>query len=352
MGIFDRDRSAERLPVSLITGFLGSGKTTLLNRLLKQPEMGDSAVIINEFGEIGLDHLFVESVSGEIKVMRSGCICCTVLSDLDQTLRDLLARRQEGSVPSFGRILIETTGLADPAPIMQSLFANPLLVHRLRLDCVIATVDCVHGAMQLDMQPEALKQAALADRLLLTKADIAGQAAVDALAARLARLNPGAPRHLVRHGEIGKDRLFAGPGPDGERRIRELARWFPVPAHAHGHDGHDHGGDVNRHDARIRAHCLTAEAPLDWQSCNEWLRLLRDLHGAELLRVKGVLALRGESGPVIVHGVHHVFHPPVALSDWPTADRRSRLVIIARDLDGVELARSWQALAEPAATLP
>src|SRR6478736_8143419 len=190
MGLFDPDRSASRLPVSVITGFLGSGKTTLLNKLLRHPGMGDSAVIINEFGEVGLDHLLVEAIDGEVAVLASGCVCCTLRSDLEETLRNLLIKRDRGEVPAFSRVLVETTGLADPAPIVQLLLNNPLVSHYLRLDTVVTTVDAVNAPHQLDRQYEAVKQVALADRLLITKGDLVSNAA--ALESRLRRLNPGA----------------------------------------------------------------------------------------------------------------------------------------------------------------
>jgi G3E family GTPase len=202
MGLFDPDKSASRLPVSVITGFLGSGKTTLLNKLLRHAGMGDSAVIINEFGEVALDHLLVEAVEGEVAVLASGCVCCTLRSDLEQTLRDLLARRDRGEVPAFSRILVETTGLADPAPIVQLLLNNPLVSHFVRLDAVVTTVDAVNGVRQIDEHAEAVKQAALADRLLLTKTDMASPEATVDLQSRLAVLNPGAARHVVTNGEI------------------------------------------------------------------------------------------------------------------------------------------------------
>src|SRR5215510_12389525 len=190
MGLFDPDKSASRLPVSVITGFLGSGKTTLLNKLLRHAGMGDSAVIINEFGEVALDHLLVEAIEGEVAVLASGCICCTLRSDLEQTLRDLLVRRDRGEVPAFSRILVETTGLADPAPIVQLLLNNPLVSHFVRLDAVVTTVDAVHGVMQVQRHLEAVKQVALADRLLLTKTDLAD---IGPLLPELRALNPAAP---------------------------------------------------------------------------------------------------------------------------------------------------------------
>src|SRR5262249_53157998 len=206
MSLFERDKSAERLPVSLITGVLGSGKTTLLNRLLRHDDMKDSAVIINEYGEVSLDHLLVERVDGEVAVLASGCICCTVRSDLEETLRGLLVRRDHGEVPPFRRILVETTGLADPAPILQLLLNNPLVPHFLRLDAVVTTVDAVNAVHQLDEHFEAVKQVALADRLLITKRDLAADIA--SLELRLSRLNPGATMDSVAHGEIDPARLF------------------------------------------------------------------------------------------------------------------------------------------------
>jgi G3E family GTPase len=324
--LFDRDRSAERLPVSLITGFLGSGKTTLLNRLLQQPEMADSAVIINEFGETALDHLLVEPIAGETVVLASGCLCCAVRGDLQDALRRLLVQRDRGEVPAFSRVLIETSGLADPAPVVQLLLNNPLLGHDLRLDTVAATVDGMAGLSQVEKYAEALKQAALADRLLVTKTDLAPAAEVAALVQALRRINPGAAIETVIYGEIDPARLFGA----GLFEQPDPGRWLNILAY------HDH-----RHAHGISAFSFIAEQPLDWLAFHGWLNELRATYGDRLLRVKGVLNVADEEGPVVIHGVQHIFHPPVALRRWPDRDRTSRLVMIVRDLDRETIVAGW-----------
>jgi G3E family GTPase len=345
MSLFDRDKSAERLPVSLITGFLGSGKTTLLNRLLRHDGMADSAVIINEFGEIGLDHLLVEAVQGEVAVLASGCVCCTMRNDLEETVRGLLAQRDRGEVPPFRRILVETTGLADPAPIVQLLLNNPLLSHFVRLDTVVTTVDAVHGEGQLDAHTEAVKQAAIADRLLLTKTDLAEADQTAKLRARLAGLNPAASLTEVRHGEIAPDALFGAALFDPERKTADVRRWLREEAYGHHHHHHDHA-----HDRDIHAFCVVLEGELDWIMVSQWLAALRQERGESLLRVKGILNLAGESAPVAIHGVHHVFHPPVLLNGWPDDDRRSRIVFITRGLAQQEIEEGWRRLCTMRAT--
>jgi G3E family GTPase len=256
-----------------------------------------------------------------------------------------MAKRASGAVPPFARMLIETTGLADPAPIVQLFFSNPFLMHDYRLDAVVATVDAVNGMRQLDGQPESVKQAAIADRLLLTKADLATPAQIDALTARLQALNPGTPILRVAHGAIAPDALFAAALFDPARKTPDVRAWLreeDIAAQAeHGHGHHHHHHDVNRHDASIGAFCLSFDAPLDWMAFNRWIAALRRERGDKLLRVKGVLALTDEPGPVAIHGVHHVFHPPVAIDRWPDGDRRSRIVFITRDLDKAEVEASY-----------
>jgi G3E family GTPase len=361
MGLFDTDKSATRLPVSLITGFLGSGKTTLLNKLLRHAGMGDSAVIINEFGEVGLDHLLVEPIDGEVAVLASGCVCCTLRSDLEETLRNLLIKRDRGEVPAFSRVLVETTGLADPAPIVQLLLNNPLVSHYLRLDAVVTTVDAVNGSQQIGEHAEAVKQAALADRLLMTKTDLAAADTIAQLDRLLLSLNPGAARHVVSNGEIAPDALFGAALFDPGRKTADVRRWinesaYRAQAHGNGHDGHahnEHAQDGHAHDKHahdlaehahtngIRACCLTSDEPLSWDAVSTWLARLRKGAGQNLLRVKGILNLIGENAPVAIHGVHHVFHPPVQLEGWPDADQRSRIIFITRGIEPADLHASF-----------
>jgi G3E family GTPase len=345
MGLFDADKSANRLPVSVITGFLGSGKTTLLNRLLRHADMSDSAVIINEWGEVGLDHLLVERLDGEVAVMASGCVCCTLRSDLETTLRGLLVRRDRGDIPAFQRILLETTGLADPAPIMQMLLNNPLLSHFLRLDAVVTTVDAVNARRQLAEHAEAVKQVAIADRLLLTKIDLAERAQVMALQDELSRLNPGAEVIAAAHGEVPPQRLFGAGLFDPARKTPDVQAWLrlaPQPEHEHGPEGEE-GEAHDHHGGAIRAFCLAFDEPLPWPLVSSWLMMLRQSRGEDLLRVKGILYLEEEELPVAIHGVHHVFHPPVQLNAWPDEDRRSRIVFITRGLERADVVGAWSA---------
>jgi G3E family GTPase len=259
-------------------------------------------------------------------VLASGCLCCAVRGDLQDALRRLLVQRDRGEVPAFSRVLIETSGLADPAPVVQLLLNNPLLGHHLRLDTVVATVDGAAGFGQVEQYAEALKQAALADRLLLTKTDIAPAAEVGALVRALRGINPGAAIETVVHGEIDPARLF-GAGLHDER---DPGRWLNIRAY------HDH-----RHTHGISAFSFVAEQPLDWLAFHRWLGDLRATYGDRLLRVKGVLNVADEEGPVVIHGVQHVFHPPVALHRWPDGGRTSRLVMIVRDLDRETIVAGW-----------
>ena len=349
------------IPVTVLTGFLGSGKTTLLNCLLRRPELARTAVLINEFGEVGLDHLMVEKVDGDVLLLSSGCLCCTVRGELVDSLRRLAARAEAGEIV-FDRVVIETTGLADPAPILHTLMAEPDIVRRYRLDGIVTTVDSVTGAATLDAQAESVKQAAVADRIVLTKTDLAAPDRVAALTRRLAALNPTARRITATMGEVEPEAILNAGLFDPSRKVPDVAAWLNDAAfaaigegdhhhghndhghHDHGHHDHGHQGghashrhDVNRHDARIHSFCLTFEQPLSWSAVATWLEMLIVTRGESLLRIKGILNVAGHDRPVALHGVQHLLHPPALLPAWParsdgTADRRSRIVFIVRDL--------------------
>ncbi|HEY8580489.1 MAG TPA: GTP-binding protein [Beijerinckiaceae bacterium] len=355
------------LPFTVLTGFLGAGKTTLLNRLLADPALKDALVLINEFGEVGLDHLFVERVEGDMMLMSSGCLCCTIRGDLIATLEDALRKRDNGRIAPFSRVLVETTGLADPAPVLHTIMHHPYLMLRFRLQGVVTVVDAVNGAATLDAQEEAVKQVAVADRIVLAKTDLvdtpARAASLAALRKRLAALAPAARVIEGRDASVA-NLLDAGLfGLDG--KIPDVARWLNAEAladapahdphhhHHHGHDHsahHDHAHDRNRHDARIRAFCLTSDKLIPASAFDVFLDMLRQVHGPSMLRVKGIVGVDDDpSRPVVIHGVQHVFHPPARLDAWPGGDRTTRIVFILRDLDPAHVKGLWSAfVGEPA----
>jgi G3E family GTPase len=297
------------LPISVITGFLGSGKTTLLSRLLRDPALARTAIIVNEFGEVGLDHLLVEASDEEVVLLEGGCLCCKVRGDLVRTAGELLTRRARGEA-AFDRIVVETTGLADPAPILQALMTDREIADSLRLDSVIATVDCAAGGATLDAHPQSVKQAALADRIVLTKTDLADPAA-SGLAERVRRINPSAPQLVARHGAVDAGLLFGGSAYD-----RPL----------HDHESHSESG--------TSSFCLRRSEPLHAVTLSLFLQVLAEHCGAKLLRLKGLVDVVETPGrPALIHGVQHVFHPPAWLEAWPDDDRTTRIVVISQGLN-------------------
>lgn len=345
---------ADRIPVTILTGFLGAGKSTLLNRILKDPAMKDAAVIINEFGDVGIDHLLVESSGDAIIELSDGCLCCTVRGELVDTLANLMDAIQTGKVKSVKRIVIETTGLADPAPVMQAIMGNPVIATNFQLDGVVTVVDAVNGLQTLDNHEEARKQVAVADRLIVSKRAMAGGEGLGALEARLRDLNPRAALMDADDEETGNAGVLVNGLYDPETKIADVGRWLRDEnahdhhhhdhhhhhghGHHHHHHDHHHDGqdphDVNRHDASIRSFSIIEDKPIDPMALEMFIDLLRSAHGEKLLRMKAIVAVSDRPDkPLVLHGVQNIFHPPVRLSAWPDEnDRRTRMVLITKDL--------------------
>ncbi|GLK82389.1 CobW family GTP-binding protein [Ancylobacter defluvii] len=347
-------RQPDPIPVTLLTGFLGAGKTTLLNRLLSDPDLKDTAVLINEFGEIGLDHLLVQHFDDATVLLASGCLCCTVRGDLVEGLEHLLRRMDNGVIPPFRRVVIETTGLADPAPVLHVLMMHPYLVMRFRLDGVVTVIDAVNGLSTLDAHPEAVKQAAIADRIVLAKTDLLDtperQAGFASLNARLDRLAPGAVRLDAAKGEATPAALLDAGLYNPANKIPDVESWLnaeaveAAEAAQRGHSQHGSAHDANRHDDRIRAFTVATEAAVPAAALDMFLELVRGMHGDKLLRLKGIVRLvEDPARPVVLHGVQHVLHPPSQLPDWPDDDRRTRLVMIVRDVEPAVIRRLFDA---------
>lgn len=356
--------SQQRVPVAILTGFLGAGKSTLLNRILKDEAMRDAAVIINEFGDVGIDHLLVESSGDAIIELSDGCLCCTVRGELVDTLANLMDAMQTGRIRPLKRVVIETTGLADPAPVMQSIMGNPIIAANFDLDGVVTVVDAVNGLQTLDNHEEARKQVAVADRLIVSKAGIAGAVPEDLLIGRLRALNPRAEILSADSDEAGHAAILINGLYDPMSKIADVGRWLRDEMKAdedhhdhHHHDGHDHhhhhhgghghhhhghhhdhrhqhGHDVTRHDESIRSFSIIETQPIDPMALDMFIDLLRSAHGEKLLRMKAIVAVSDRpERPVVLHGVQNIFHPPVRLPAWPDPeDRRTRMVIITKDL--------------------
>ena len=354
--------------VSILTGFLGAGKTTLLNRLLKEPALDGTAVIINEFGEVSIDHLLVEQASDGVIELSDGCLCCTVRGELVDTLADLIDRMQTGRIAPLRRIVIETTGLADPVPVLQSVMAHPVLMQALRLDGVVCVVDAVNGAATLDVHQEAARQAAVADRIVLSKGDLAAPGEASGLLARLRRLNPSAP--ILHAGEEATASALLNCGLyDPDSKMADVRRWLgEAPRdhdHDHAHHHHDHahhaadGHHHHHHDDRIATVSLTHDRPVPFAAVEAFLDLLRATQGEKLLRMKGIVAVAEDpERPLVIHGVQKLLHPPVRLPAWPAGmatgkDRGTRIVLITCGMPDDYARRLFSAfMGEPAVDAP
>jgi G3E family GTPase len=355
----------DRIPVSIITGFLGAGKSTLLNRMLRDPAAKDIAVIINEFGEVGIDNLLVEASGDSMIELSNGCLCCTVRGELVDTLASMIDAIQTGRAKPITRVVIETTGLADPAPVMQSVMGNPVIAQNFELEGVVTVVDAVNGLATLDAHAEAVKQVAVADRLIISKQTLADAGQLAALRARLASLNPRAPVSDGDDDSVSSLSMLANGLYDSSSKIADVDRWLrdEIAAdqhehhyhdhdhdggcdcgHDHGHDhehhhhahdhGHHHHNDVNRHGDDIRSFSIVHDRPIDPMAIDMFVDLLRSAHGEKLLRMKAVVKLSDNpERPLVLHGVQAIFHPPQRLPRWPDgSDQKTRMVLITKGL--------------------
>jgi G3E family GTPase len=347
------------IPITILTGFLGAGKTTLLNSLLKTVELSDSAVLINEFGEVALDHHLVEAAANSTVMLDNGCICCTVRGELSVALLTLFQQRQEETIPYFRRIIIETTGLADPAPVIHELLGHPTILHHYRLAGVVTCVDGIFGAEQLEQQAEALKQAAVADQLLVSKADIASPVQLACLTDKLRTLNPAAPIHHLTTGHADPHLILDLLQFDPLSKNLDVQQWLQAesyrqvrvkPGYRLSKNARPVSENVNRHGNNIRAFCCTFDQPLPWDGLITALEMLTMLYGDLLLRTKGIVDIEGDAKPRVIHGVQRMFFPATTLARWPDAQRKSRLVFIVRDMDPEFIAQTLDHFIEASKT--
>ena len=333
-------------PVTVITGFLGSGKTTLLSALLKKEEMKNVAVIINEFGEVGIDHALVEHSDENIVELQNGCICCTIQGDLQKTMLDLIDKMSKGDISYFDKVIIETTGLADPVPIIHTLISSMDLQRIYTLDGVITVVDATNGEKTLDLQSEAVKQAALAERIIISKIDLVEKDKELSLETRLKAINPSIKIIKSSFGDVSISDLINLGAYDPFSKSRDVKEWLAVETmdshHEHDHD--HHRVNVNRHDENIEAFSMTSEKPVNMIAFGLFKDLLMAQMGPDLLRLKGIINIEGKDRPAVIHGVQHIFHPVHWLAEWPDSDRQTKLVFITRNVKKEQIEGFFNAL--------
>jgi G3E family GTPase len=342
---WSRDVLAGKIPVTLVTGFLGSGKTTLISKLLLHPDMRRVAVVINEIGEIGIDHDLVTLSSENITLLANGCICCSVRTDLQETLRDLFAQRRVGEVFDFDRVIVETTGLADPAPVVQTLASDTLLAAHYRLDGLITLVDGLHGVGQIDQQTEAVKQIAIADKILVTKTDLTSAEHLETLCGRIRQLNSHSPIEFIRQGEVDPKRLIdlgLSSSRASLKTLQFLGEALTDDAVSADGAGRYLGQRSAAHNAAVKTLSLRFTEPFEWLSFSSALELLTTLRGPDLLRMKGIVNVDGD--PVVVQGVQHIIETPVKMDRWPSEDKDSRLVFIVRNMELEVIRNLFQAV--------
>jgi G3E family GTPase len=339
---FQRDPLSGKIPVTVITGFLGSGKTTLISKLLLHPDMNRVAVVINEIGEIGIDNDLVTMSSENISLLANGCICCSVRTDMQETLRDLFARRHSGEIPEFDRVVIETTGLADPAPVVQTLASDTMLEAQYRLDGLVSLVDGFNGSYQIENQAEVVKQIAIADLILISKSDLIQAEDLDNLKSQISDINPRAQILLVINGELDPYSLI-NLGLSSARVSAKTLSFLGTFLNDENQIAPRYLGEFSKkHTGNIKTHSLRFEEPFTWEAASSALELLTTLRGADLLRVKGILNIEGS--PVVIQGVQHIFHPPVSLDSWPSDDHSSRVVFITTNISAQTIESLFKAV--------
>ena len=342
-----KENSYRLVPVHILTGFLGSGKTTLLNRLLGQTGLENTAVIVNEFGSVGIDHLLVEARTEDIMMLEGGCLCCSVRTDLVETLEGLYKKRASGEIPAFEQVVVETTGLADPAPVLRTLMNDEFCTAHYRFDAVVTTVDAVHADRQLSEYDESVKQAALAHHLVVTKTDLADADSSEQLRRRLRHINPGARLHDLQQDRIEARALFDSGAYHHARRNLDVTQWLQSAHYSAARQRapfhHAPSGELPR-DAYIKTFCLEYMEPLSWQVLERWIAQLTRIRGKDLLRVKGVAYTVETDLPVVVQGVQHIFQPPVTLANWPWQPPHSKIVFITRNIPREVVESNLQAL--------